>query len=591
MKQRNNSGPGVFRIFRITYASFITGLPSRYLLLVLLSLMPALISPARIYLESLIFNSAARMGESRQLLQYFVVFVCVQLLYVVVYPQFRSNVNYVGSEFETLLQNRMNEKTARIPLEDYETNALHKDIELASSASRDLRFMTMMFSSEILLYLFQFLSVSGVLFTFHPSLILLSLLSILPDIFARIVNSRRQVALLDKTAPISRRKQYFAELLSAPASLKEIRTLGSGAFFLNKWEGERSRYNQENRTLVQKNTFTNLLIQCVHLLTMVLTYGLIIWLSLTDWISIGEFGAALSAAATLKMNFGRVCNLLLFSLMDCGQKGTYYYRVLAHRERDGKTGPRPPVEEGVRLEGVCFSYPEGGQVLKDVSFSVAPGETVAIVGENGAGKTTLVKVLLGLYRPDRGRVTYGGVDIAGLREEDVTPCSSAVFQDFPKYCLTLKENVAMGYTAAPMDWERAEALLKEVGFRGGTLAPDTMLGREFGGEELSGGNWQKLAIARGLYRPHEIIALDEPTAAIDPLVEDSILNSLVQLDQGKLKLMVTHRLNTTRFADKILVLDKGQLVGCGSHEALLGTNEIYSRLWAAQAQWYSGQSV
>lgn len=584
MKPRKSMS--IFSIFITTYRTFITQLPGRFLLLTLLSLMPALISPARVYLESQIFNQASALGEGTEILQCFALFILVQILYVFVYPLFRSNINYFGSEFETVLQNRMNQKTARIPLEDYETSALHKDMELASSGSRDLRFMVMVMSSEILLYLFQFLSISGVLFSFHPSLALLSILSILPEIFARILNSRLRFALLDRTAPISRRKKYFADILSAPGTLKENRILQNAGFFFGKWDSEREEYNREQERLVRKNTGISLLNQAFNLVTVILTYALIIWLILSDQISIGQFGAALSAVATLKMNFGRICNLMLFCLMDCGQNGSYYYRVMAHRERNGKTDVKPEVKNGIRVEHMSFRYPEGEEVLKDLSFSISPGETVAIVGENGAGKTTLVKVLLGLYQPASGKVSYGDTEISGVQEELVTANNSAVFQDFTKYCLSLRENVAISQSGEPMDWERAEGLLREVGFRGGEMSADAMLGREFGGMELSGGNWQKLAIARGLYRSHELIALDEPTAAIDPLLEESILNSLVQMDQGKMKLIVTHRLNTVQFADRILVLERGRMAGLGTHAELLEGNPIYAKLWAAQAKWY-----
>ena len=146
--------------------------------------------------------------------------------------------------------------------------------------------------------------------------------------------------------------------------------------------------------------------------------------------------------------------------------------------------------------------------------------------------------------------------------------------------------MALSDTGTPPDAARAAQLLRQVGFAAGDLPLDGMLGRAFGGAEPSGGNWQKLAIARGLYRPHQLIALDEPTAAIDPLTEDEILRSIVTLDGDKTKVIVTHRLNTTRFADRILVLDQGRVAGFGTHEALLATNAIYAKLWQAQAHWY-----
>ncbi len=579
----------VWKVITATYKTFVTAIPRSYFVMVLLSLAPALVSPVRVYLESAIFDRAGQLvatpGPDGQILRCFTVFALVQLLYVVVYPLFRANVNYTGSAFETVLQDRMNAKTAKIPLIDHEKSALHSDIELATSASRELRFMTMMFTSEVLLYAFQFLSVSGVLLAFHPSLVALAFLAILPDIFARFLNARRQLALLDRTAPIARRKKYFAGLLATPATLKEDRVLHSGAFLVQKWADECGQYNQERAAVVRRNARTDLLCRLVDLLTVALTYGLIVLLILRGSISIGQFGAALGAVSTLKMNFGRVCDLFLFSL-ECGQKGKHYYRVLAHRESEGRRDLAVAPDAGIRLRDVCFAYPEGRPVLQDVSFSIRPGETVAIVGENGAGKTTLVKLLLGLYRPDSGSICYGGQDLAAVHEDVVFAQNTAVFQDYTRYAMTLLENVALSDTRTPPDAVRAAQLLRQVGFAAGDLPLDGMLGRTFGGDEPSGGNWQKLAIARGLYRPHQLIALDEPTAAIDPLTEDEILHSIATLDGDKTKVIVTHRLNTTRFADRILVLDQGRVAGFDTHEALLATNAIYAKLWQAQAHWY-----
>ena len=147
--------------------------------------------------------------------------------------------------------------------------------------------------------------------------------------------------------------------------------------------------------------------------------------------------------------------------------------------------------------------------------------------------------------------------------------------------------MAMGDTQGPADTARIRELLDAVSFRFGENTLETPLGREFGGAELSGGNWKKLAIARGLYKAHDMIAFDEPTASLDPLVEEQIIRSMMELDKGSIKIFVTHRLSTTRLSDRIIVMDKGNIVGCGTHEQLIGVNPIYTELWNSQAKWYS----
>lgn len=578
-------------IFLTTYKTFVVKKPKQYCIMAFLSLLPALVSPVKVYLERIIYDRADRMavgaGLDGEIYRVFLVFILVQLLYVAVYPLFRSHVNYFGSEFETVLQNDMNRKTARLPLINYEKSGFFKDIELASSASRELRFMTMMFSSEILLYAFQFLAVSSILFTFHPALVALSFLALLPDILARWVKSRWQYAADDRTQPILRRKKYYEGVLTLPQSIKEVRVHQNQEFFLQKWEQERECYNRENWKLQKRNALVNMANQLANILSVAATYGLAIFLALQGEISIGAFGASLGAVNTLKSNFGRICDLAMFSFQ-CGLKGKYYYRVLDSEERVGAVKKDVSAEDGIRFENVSFSYQPGRAAVDGLSFDVRPGERVAVVGENGSGKTTMVKLMLGLYQPDGGTVYYGKDAINDVCEEGIYRDVSAVFQDFCRYALTVQENVAISDTRRPADAEKIQKLLEEVSFKFGDNTLDSALGREFGGAELSGGNWQKLAIARGLYRPHHVIAFDEPTAALDPLVEEQIIRSMMELDEGSIKVFVTHRLSTTKFADKIIVMERGRLAGCGTHEELLGRNQIYTRLWEAQAKWYQG---
>lgn len=577
-------------IFFTTYRTFIQKKPGPYFLMALLSLLPALVSPVKVYLERIIFDCSDHIlvtaGIDAAIYRVFFLSIAVQLLYVAVYPLFRAHVNYFGSEFETVLQNEMNRKTAKIPLKAYESSQLYKDIKLASSASRELRFSTMMFSSEILLYLFQFAAVSSVLFTFHPLLVSLAFLALIPDIFAKFIKSKRQYLAEDRTQPILRRKKYYEDILTTLQNIKEVRVHQNRDFFYALWNREREAYNRENWALQKKNALLDLLNQSVNILTVVLTYAVAAALALRGDISIGMLGASIGAVASLKSNFGRVCSLAMFSFQ-CSLKGKHYYKVLDYEERGGQAKQGLSAKGGIRLDRVHFSYVPEAEALKGVSLDIRPGEHIAVVGENGSGKTTMVKLLLGLYQPDAGEIWYGRDSISRVREADIYQGNSAVFQDFCRYALTLEENVAMGDTQGPADTARIRELLDAVSFRFGENTLETPLGREFGGAELSGGNWQKLAIARGLYKAHDMIAFDEPTASLDPLMEEQIIRSMMELDKGSIKIFVTHRLSTTRLSDRIIVMDKGNIVGCGTHEQLIGVNPIYTELWNSQAKWYS----
>jgi ATP-binding cassette subfamily B protein len=254
-----------------------------------------------------------------------------------------------------------------------------------------------------------------------------------------------------------------------------------------------------------------------------------------------------------------------------------------------KNTANPNLARGVVAENVTFAYPQAQKnAIDGVSLSIKPGETLALVGENGSGKTTLVKLLCGLYKPDFGEVTIGGVNSAETADEALFAKTSGVFQNYVNYIFSLDENVRISDTNSEKDptgaMEDADVEYKDTAtFPQGTA---TKLSREFEGVELSGGQWQRVATARGLYRYHDFIVLDEPTAAIDPIEETRIYNRFAKLTKDKIALLVTHRLGSARIADRIVVMDEGKIVETGTHESLLAAKGKYAEMWIAQADSY-----
>lgn len=240
-----------------------------------------------------------------------------------------------------------------------------------------------------------------------------------------------------------------------------------------------------------------------------------------------------------------------------------------------------------RLEHVSYRYPNGeAYALKDISLSIRKGERIAIVGENGAGKTTLAKLLSGFFLPTEGVMELGGVERSQLKENSIFEQISAVYQEFGHYKLTLAQNVYLGDTAKEMDHKKISHALEWAGILLADHPQELLLGREFGGTELSGGQWQRLALARSYYRQRPILFLDEPTAAIDPLEEMAIYQRLNDLAQNRTVVLVTHRLGAVRSADKILVLDHGSIAEAGSFEELMEQRGYFYHIWNEQAKWY-----
>ena len=247
--------------------------------------------------------------------------------------------------------------------------------------------------------------------------------------------------------------------------------------------------------------------------------------------------------------------------------------------------PSPAVEAGgvtVAMSDLSFQYPRAAtQTLKEITAKITPGETVALVGKNGAGKTTLANILLGLYAPDSGTLTFSQGATASEK-----PITSAVFQDFVRFLLPVRDNVGFADLNHMQDDNRMQHTLDRAD---STFAQelDTWLGHEFGGRDVSGGEWLRLAVARGLFRQSQFVVFDEPTAAIDPVAEVEMIQELLTKDASRTTLVISHRLGVARLCDRILVLDGGQLVEDGTHEELLAIGGLYTEMWNAQASWYA----
>ena len=407
------------------------------------------------------------------------------------------------------------------------------------------------------------------------------------QVYIGILSQREVVKLFETETQEERKLQYLGSLLCGKDSVFDLKVNQSVAY-VEGLQKRKARRILRDRVRISLKAETYYML---NLLLMLAWTGALLYF-LVAKLAAGEqpFGLFVALMGSYPALAGYQ-NALSYHLSS--MKGDLLvYRAVSelwdYEEEQGDCELAAGEPCTIEFRHVSFRYPGMERwALKDISFRVRSDETLALVGENGSGKTTMVKLLLGLYQPDAGEIWYGRDSISRVREADIYQGNSAVFQDFCRYALTLEENVAMGDTQGPADTARIRELLDAVSFRFGENTLETPLGREFGGAELSGGNWKKLAIARGLYKAHDMIAFDEPTASLDPLVEEQIIRSMMELDKGSIKIFVTHRLSTTRLSDRIIVMDKGNIVGCGTHEQLIGVNPIYTELWNSQAKWYS----
>ncbi|GIP39105.1 multidrug ABC transporter permease [Paenibacillus sp. J31TS4] len=507
--------------------------------------------------------------------------------------------NFMGNTFlkkmSGYLTVRMNAKASRLDPVAYETPALLDDINKADEGMTNSLFMLFTVMNLFVFYVPYFLFMGFYLYQLKPLLAISLLLVFVPVAASQLIRSVVFARLEDKAAPIRREFEYYERCIGDRDYFKETRLLGAFGFFRELYRTSLVLLNRQTWTAESR---TGLLEIAMRLLTLAGYVGVLYLLFdalLKGEISIGAFSAVF---ASIDMMFGIMKEIVSDHFGSISRNlGTVrnFIRFLDMPERGGRE-LAVDAGGGIVLAGARFRYPGAGtDALSGVDLEVEPGETIAIVGENGAGKTTLVKLLTGLYLPTEGSVRIGGVDTRDVSAPALYRGISGVLQKYQRYKLSLRDNVAIsgrtdGDEPDSRDDDRLELAARKAELDAGSpVFPtgwETMLSREFDGVDLSGGQWQRVAIARGFYRAHELVVLDEPTAAIDPVEETRLYRQFAEIARGKTSIIVTHRLGSARIADRIVVVEEGRLAAIGTHEELLQAGGKYAEMYRAQAQWY-----
>lgn len=424
----------------------------------------------------------------------------------------------------------------------------------------------------------------------------------LPATFAERHFSQMAFRLRNWRSPDTRRLMYMERLLASDDSAKEVRVLGIGPLLLDRYRTLGQRILKEDTDLAFKRFRWGTLLSLAATGVYYGVYATMVLAAAHGTVTLGEMILYAAAFRQGQQSFESI----LSGLGSMHEHSMYLSNLYGYLDRPRAQSSLPPAEPALpvgptpeepqghlRLDGVSFRYPgRKDWAVQDVTLDVPPGRSLALVGFNGAGKTTLIKLLLGLYPPTQGRVTLDGRDVSTVPDEERRRIFSVVFQDFSRFQLQVRENVGFGSVEHLEEEERITRAVERGGasamIDGLPLKLDTQLGKWFeGGVELSGGQWQSIALSRSMIREDaKVLILDEPTAALDAQAEHAVFERFRELTRGRTAVLISHRFPTVRMADRIVVLDKGQVRESGTHEELLAQNGVYARLFELQAEGY-----
>ncbi|MFD9942487.1 ABC transporter ATP-binding protein [Nonomuraea sp. NPDC059023] len=490
-----------------------------------------------------------------------------------------------------LTEERLYGLTSRVELAAYDDPDFHDALQRARLRGVAMADSVVTSAIDVVTAAVGLLAVAGVLGVLHPVLLPLLLLAVLPDAWAAVRSARMRYTTLYTLIPANRRKWIIAELLANRQPAAEVRSFTMRGFLLRMYDAVARAEQEVLLRLAKRQTLTRVVGESLGGLGSGLVY-----VALGVLLALGSIPLAVAGTAVLAIRQGQSSlGNLMYATNRLYEEGLYFTDFLDFCDDAERRLAKPrPVEAPasfarISAQDVTFAYPGSGDpALRGVSIEVNEGEVIAFVGENGSGKTTLAKILSGLYEPDSGSVTWDDVDLRDVEPEALRLRTAVIAQDHTRWPLTARYNITMGTGKGEeaLDAAARVAGADEViadlphGYR-------TLLDRRFkDGQELSGGQWQRIAVARGFHRDAPLLICDEPTAALDARAEHALFERIRDHADGRTVLLITHRLASVRYADRIYVLDHGKVVEAGTHAALMSLNGLYADLYTLQSSAY-----
>jgi len=557
---------------------------------ILLQFIQALLPVISLYLiKSLIDALVKGNRQFDGIILLVIAFGLVQFLLAIA-TQYATYINTIHQETLTdHLSAEVLKKAVEVDYAYYENPAYHDTLHLAQlqslyrAPSLLANFNALIYNSLSLLFLV------GIFFSLHSLFALLFIGLSLPLALIKWYSGFALLRLERKLAPMERESGYLHHTLTNVSYAKEVRVLGFGKTFIQKFNHIRRHIHDAKKQLNIKFTWYSLIAESAEIIVMTLIFGLLARYAWEKTITIGVFVIYIQGFQRLQNNSKNFLQsvVLLFQQRLFLQDLFAFFDIGTNKEVMGHT-PFPKAQKGLTVEDLSFSYAQTTkQVLHDVSIKCAPGKIIAIVGENGSGKSTLVKLLARLYNPQSGSIKINEEDINDILMDDFRAQSIFLFQDFEKYFLTIEENIALGgnkQQEEPGAVENAAMLSGAHEFIAKlSKGYQTRMGRLFeGSEQISGGQWQKLVLARLFYKETQLVVLDEPTSALDATAELELFKNVKDNLGQKMVILITHRLYNLKIADYVYVMQDGRIAEEGSFDNLINKGGAFTQMYNAQ---------
>ena len=548
--------------------------------------------------QYIIQDIADKVGRGMALPQNFWILVGTEVGLNVVLGLMTRAIDYsdslLANRYTQYVSVRVMEQAARLDLTTYENPIFYDRLERARVQATD-RLAMIQQMGRLFQQIITTLAFSAALAIASPWLVLLLALGVLPSFLGETHYAFLGYAKNFRQTTAKRQMDYLRQVAGSREGAKEVKLFGLNRFFTDRFQTLANAIYREDVALSKAKLIVGGLLGVIGTLGYYGAYVYVIWRTLGGRYDIGEFTFLTTSIQQASSNLQQVFS----TASGIADQALFLTDLLAFFEMEPTVQSKPnglpapaAIQKGFEFRNVSFTYPGTNRtVLKDFNLVLSPGERIALIGENGQGKTTVVKLITRLYDPTEGQILLDGVDLREYSLEDLHRQIGVIFQDFMRFEMTARENIAVGrveqsYDQSEIELAAHKSLADTVVAKLGE-GYDQMLGRRFeGGVELSGGEWQKIALARAYLRDAQLLILDEPTAALDAKSELEVFERFAELTEGKMALLISHRFSTVRMADRIVVLSGGRLVEQGNHKSLMQDAGLYASMFEMQAASY-----